>query len=67
MKQSVAVSVPDMAFVHTGNAAFQAVSAPEQNCSAIERSVSDRFLKRSESNLNTLIGAEIAMEPRIGK
>ena len=43
---------------HTRNAAFEAVSAPVQNCSApllkVERSVSDRFLKRSESSVNTL-------------
>ena len=46
-------------------------SAPEQYCSApllkVERSVSDRFLKQSESSLNTFIGAEIATEPRSGK
>ena len=34
---------------------------------SLERSVSDRFLKRSESSLNTIIGAEIATEPRFGK
>ena len=71
MKRSVAESIPDRASVHTRNAAFEAVSAPEQYCSApllkVERSVSDRFLKRSESSLNTLIGAEIATEPRFGK
>ena len=53
VKRSVAESVPDRASVHTRNAAFEAVSAPEQNCSApllkAEHSVSDRFLKRSES------------------
>ena len=58
VKRSVAASVPDRASVHTRNAVFEAVSAPEQNCSAlllkVERSVSDRFLKRSESSLNTL-------------
>ena len=71
VKRSVAESVPDRAFVHTRNAAFEAVSAPEQYCSTlllkVERSVSDRCLKRSESNLNTSIGAEIATEPRFGK
>ena len=71
VKRSVAESVPDSASVHTRNAAFEAVSAPEQYCSApllkVERSVSDRFLKRSESSLNTFIGAEIATEPRFGK
>ena len=71
VKRSVAESVPDRASVHTRNAAFEAVSAPEQYCSApllkVERSVSDRFLRRSESSLNTFIGAEIATEPRIGK
>ena len=55
MKRSVAESLPDRASVHTRNAAFEAFSAPEQNCS---RSVSDRFLKRS--SLNTSIRAEIA-------
>ena len=71
VKRSDAESVPDRASVHTKNAAFEAVSAPEKYCSApllkVERSVSDRFLKRSESSLNTFIGAEIAMEPRFGK
>ena len=68
VKQSVA---PDRASVHTRNAAFEAVSAPEQYCSApllkVQRSVSDRVLKRSESSLNTFIGAEIATEPCFGK
>ena len=63
--------MPDRASVHTRNAAFKAVSAPEQYCSApllkVERSVSDRFLKQPESSLNTFIVAEIAAEPRIGK
>ena len=58
VKRSVAESVPDRASVHTRNATFEAVSAPEQYCSApllkVERSVSDRFLRRSESSLNTL-------------
>ena len=71
VKQSVAESVPDRASVHTRNAAFEAVSAPEQYCSAplwkVERSVSDRFFKRSESSVNTFIGAEIAREPRFVK
>ena len=87
VKRSVAESVPDRASVHTRNASFEAVSAPEQYCSGtvllrnstapeqycsapllkVERSVSDRFLRRSESSLNTFIGAEIATEPRIGK
>ena len=55
VRRSVVESVRDMASVHTRNAAFEAVSVPEQYCSApllkVERSVSDRFLKRSESNL----------------
>ena len=34
VKRSVAESVPDRASVHTGNTAFEAVSAPEQCCSA---------------------------------
>ena len=71
VKRSVTESVPDRASVHTRNAAFEAVSAPEQYCSApllkVERSVSDRFLKRSVSSVNTFIGAEIATEPRFGK
>ena len=71
VNRSVAESVPDRASVHTRNAAFEAVSAPEQYCSAplfkVDRSVSDRFLRRSESSLNTSIGEEIATEPRIGK
>ena len=69
-KQSVAESVPDRASVHTRNVAFEAVSAPEQYCSApllkVEGSVSDRFLRRSESSPNNFIGAEIATEPRFG-
>ena len=71
VKRSVAKSAPDRASVHTRNAAFEAVSALEQYCSApmlkVERSISDRFLKRFESSLNTFIGAEIATEPRFGK
>ena len=51
VKRSVAESSPDRVSVHTRNAAFEAVSAPEQYCSApllkIELSISDRFLKRS--------------------
>ena len=70
-KRSVAGSVPDRASVHARNAPIEAVSAPEQYCSApllkVERSLLDRFLKRSESSLNTFIGAEIATEPRFGK
>ena len=71
VKRSVTESVPHRASVHTRNAAFEAVSAPEQYCSApllkVERSVSDRFMKRSESSVNNFIGAEIATEPRFGK
>ena len=71
VKRSVTESVPDRASVHTRNAAFKSVSAPEQYCSApllkVECSVSDRYLKRSESSLNTFTGAEIATEPRFGK
>ena len=70
-KRSVAESVPDMVSVHSRNATFEAVSAREQYCSApllkVELSVSDRFLRRPESGLNTFIGAEIATEPRFGK
>ena len=47
VKRSDAESVPYRASVHTRNAAFEAVSVPEQYCSAslskVERSVSDRF------------------------
>ena len=68
VKRSVAESVPDRA---SRNAAFEAVSAAEQNCSTpllkVERFVLDRFLKRSESSLNIFIGAKHATEPRIGK
>ena len=71
VKRSVAESVPDRASGHTRNAAFEAVSAPEQHCSApllkVERSVSDRFLERSESSLDTFIETEIATEPRFGE
>ena len=35
VKRSVAENVPDRASVHTRNAAFGAVSAPEQYCSAL--------------------------------
>ena len=68
VKRSVAESVPDSASVYTRNAAFEVVYPPEQYCSApllkVGCSVSDRFLERSESSLNTFIGAEIATEPR---
>ena len=71
VKRSVTESVPDRASVHTRNATFEAVSAPEQYCSApllkVERPVSDRFLKWSDSSVNTFIGAEIATEPRFEK
>ena len=72
MKRSVAESVADSASVQTRNAASkQFNSAPKQYCSAplltLERSVSDRILERSESSLNTFIGAEIATESRICK
>ena len=62
MKRNVEESVPDRASVDTRNAAFEAVSAPEQNFPApllkVERSVSDRFLKLSESSLNTLLSKQ---------
>ena len=49
VKRSVAESVPDRASVHTRTAAFEAVSAPEQYCSApllkVECSISDRFFE----------------------
>ena len=71
VKRSATESLLDRASVHTRNAAFGTVSAPEQYSSApllkVERSVSDRFLKRSESSVNTSIGAEIAAEPRFGE
>ena len=65
VKWSIAESVLDRASVHTRNAVFEAFSAPEQHCSApllkVELSVSDRFLQRSESSVNTFIGAEFAI------
>ena len=68
VKQSVAEGVPDSASVPTRNATFE---APEHDCSApllkVEHSVLDRFLKRSESSLNTSIRAEIATEHHFGK
>ena len=71
VEPSFADGVLNRACVHTRNATFQAFSAPEQYCSApllkVERSVSDRFLNRSESNLNTFIAAEIETETRFGK
>ena len=71
VKRSFTESVPDKASVHTRNAAFEAVSAPEQYCSApllkVECSVSDRFLKWADSSVNTFIRAGIATEPRFGK
>ena len=71
MKRGVAESVLDRASVHIRSTAFEAVSVSEQYCSApllkVERSVSDRFLKRFKSSLNTSIGAEIATEHRFGK
>ena len=49
VKRSIAESVLDRASVHTRNAAFKAVSALEQYCSApllkVEHSILDRFLK----------------------
>ena len=70
-ERSIAESAPDRASVHTRNAAFEGAPAPEQDCSVpllkVERSVSDRFLKRSESSRNTFIGAKHATEPRTGK
>ena len=66
VKRSVTESVPDRASVHTRNAAFEAVSAPEQYCFA-PLLKAGRFLKQSESSVNTFIGAEIATEPRFGK
>ena len=35
VKRSVAESVPDKASVYTGNAAFKAVSAPEQSSGTV--------------------------------
>ena len=71
VKRSVLGSVPDRASIHTRNAAFESVSAPEQYCSApllkVKRSVSDRFLERFESSLNAFIGTEIVTELRFGK
>ena len=58
-----AASVLDRSSVYSRNTAFKEVAAPEQYCSSpllkVERSVLDRFLKRSESSLNNFIGAEL--------
>ena len=62
VKRSVTESVPDRASVHTRNAAWS--SAPLLK---VECSISDRFLKRSQSSVNAFIGAEIVTEPRFGK
>ena len=63
VKRSVAESVPDRAFVHTRNAAFEAVSALEQYCCAlllqgwigmytsVVPSLSTKFIKNSHQNL----------------
>ena len=63
--------IPSVLSNCTRNAAFEAVSALEQNCSTpllkLECSVWDRIFKRSKSSLNTSTGAKHAMEPRIGK
>ena len=69
VKRSVAESVLDRASVHTRNAAFEAISVRDSTAPLlkVERSVSDWFLERSESSLNTSIGAELATEPRFGK
>ena len=59
----VAASVLDRSSVYTWNTAFKEVSALEQYCSSpllkVERSVLERFLKRSGSSLNNFIGAEL--------
>ena len=60
MKWSAAKCVSDLAPVHTEKASSGTIFAPE-------RPVSDRFLKWSGPSLNTFVGAEIAMEPFIGK
>ena len=67
VKRSEAESVPDRASVHTRNASFKALTAPKDCCSVLllKCGTSDKFLKRSESSLNTFIGPEIAMEPRL--
>ena len=71
VKRGATESVLDRASVHTRNAAFEAVSALEQYCSTpllkMERSLSDRFLKWSESSVNAFIRAESATEPLFGK
>ena len=70
VKQRVAKGVPNRDSVHIRNAAFEAVSAPQENCSPplqkVEYSMLDRFMKRCESRLNTFMGAKHAAEPRIG-
>ena len=71
VKRNVTESLPDGTSVHIMNAVFEAVSVPEKYGSVpllkVERSVWDRFLKGSESSLNTLIRAEIATEHRFGE
>ena len=70
-KRSVAKCVSDRAPVHTRNANFGTIFAPEQDCSApllkVKRSVQDKLLKQSGPSLNTFIGAEIATDPLIRK
>ena len=58
-------------FCSIGSTSSGTIFAPKQDCSApllkMEHPVSDRFLKRSGPDLNTFVGADIAMEPPIGK
>ena len=70
VRRSDAESVPDRASLFTLRMLLSKQFLLRNNTAPllkVERSVSDRFLKRSESGLNTFIGAEIATEPRFGK
>ena len=64
--QSIAERLLDMTSVHIRNAAFKAVSALEQYCSTLLLKVEcSMFFKRSESSLNTFIGAQITTKAHI--
>ena len=71
-KQSVAESVPNRASVHTRHAAFEAVSAREQNCSAPPLHESGTFrigqvFETVRVKSEHFIRAEVATELRTSK
>ena len=70
-KQNVAKCVSNRAPVHTGNASSGTTFVLEQDCSAallkVEHIVSDRFSKRSGSNLNTFVKVKITTGLLIGE